>query len=189
MTWLIIGLGNPGSKYRLTRHNVGFMVVDFLANVFGLRWKHAFLQQSLVSIGSYKGVDFCLAKPLTFMNLSGQAASRLVKKFRVSLEKVVVVHDDMDIKLGKIKIKKGGGSAGHKGVESVISSLGSSDFIRVRVGVGRPQPGFDVVEYLLSDFSSDELKVLRKVSIPKAADSIKELMVSPLQKVMSIFNA
>jgi PTH1 family peptidyl-tRNA hydrolase len=166
---LIIGLGNPGKAYAGNRHNVGFRCVDFFAREQGipLRQRKA---RSQLGVGTVHGVKVALAKPRTFMNLSGDAAVALVRRYRVRADQVLVVYDDLDLSLGKIRIRERGGSGGHKGVASIIARLGSQDFPRLRVGIASRNEGgdadrdeVDVVDYVLSDFTAGERGVLRTV--------------------------
>ena len=162
---LIVGLGNPYKRYKNTRHNVGFMVVDKIAKDKGVKWRKQFF--SKVCVGRLKE-EVMLAKPLIFMNNSGVVVRDLVKKYRVSLTDLLVVYDDVDLPLGKIRFKPKGGSGGHKGMGSIIECLGTEMISRVKVGIGRPEDG-DLVNFVLSDFSSQERNLIEKV-IEKAAD-------------------
>lgn len=155
--FLIVGLGNPGKEYQKTRHNAGFMMLDAIAKeydfpVFKLSKKYA----SLVSEGILGRAKVVLAKPQTFMNNSGVAIKSLTKNYKLQTKNLVVVHDDIDISLGKVKISKGSGSAGHKGVDSIIQSLGTKDFTRIRIGIqpstGKPE---NVEDFVLQKFSAN----------------------------------
>jgi PTH1 family peptidyl-tRNA hydrolase len=138
---LIIGLGNPGEKYKQTRHNMGFVVLDQLANELESKgtWKKDTKRKSCVRNVSYHHCSIVLAKPQTFMNKSGDATASLIAYYNVSLPDVIVVHDDIDLPFGKLRIKSGGGSGGHNGLASIIASVGSEEFIRVRVGIGKEE--------------------------------------------------
>ena len=173
--FLIVGLGNPGKEYQKTRHNIGFLALDAIAKeydfpTFKLSKKHS----SLISEGILNSIKVTLAKPQTFMNNSGKAVQSLLPKPGLGIPKprlgntrlgntLVVVHDDIDIPLGKVKFSKGSGSAGHKGVESIIQSLGTKDFTRIRIGIqpstGKPE---NVENFVLKNFKKEELELLRK---------------------------
>lgn len=152
---VIVGLGNPGRKYLRHRHNLGFMVVDLLANEIGSAWKTA-RDNTLICEGRIEGVKALLVKPQTYMNLSGRAVVPVVKKHAIAPDEVVVIHDDMDLVLGRVRIKTGGGDGGHRGVRSMAECLGTRDFVRVRLGVGRPPVGVVPEEFVLSPFGPEE---------------------------------
>jgi PTH1 family peptidyl-tRNA hydrolase len=166
---LIVGLGNPGRKYARNRHNVGFQCLDRLAQAHGLSFGSGVLSRlkgrrgkaSLAS-GKIADVRVVLAKPLTYMNLSGQAVKQLASFYRLPLEDILVIYDDLDLPLGTIRLRPEGGSGGHRGIRSIIEALGSQSFPRLRVGIGRP-PGSDAVSYVLSDFTGDEQIMLENV--------------------------
>jgi PTH1 family peptidyl-tRNA hydrolase len=151
---LIVGLGNPGRKYANNRHNVGFQCLDRLAEAWGLsfsRRKH----KALLAQGETAGLKVILAKPQTFMNLSGEAVERLARFYKVPPKDILVIYDDLDLPVGKIRLRPEGGSGGHKGMKSIIEHLGTNGFCRLRVGIGRPPHG-DPVDYVLGDFAPDE---------------------------------
>jgi PTH1 family peptidyl-tRNA hydrolase len=158
---LIVGLGNPGRKYAHNRHNVGFQCLDRLAQAHGLSFTQRRVKASL-ALGKIADVRVVLARPLTYMNLSGQAVRPLVSFYKLSLEDILVIHDDLDLPLGTTRLRPEGGSGGHKGIRSIIEALGSQAFPRLRVGIGRP-PGNDAVSYVLSDFTADEQITLESV--------------------------
>ncbi|HEX79100.1 MAG TPA: aminoacyl-tRNA hydrolase [Dehalococcoidia bacterium] len=186
---LIIGLGNPGSIYSKNRHNMGFTCVRLLARRYGIRLDK---KQSLARTGSglIEDEPVVLARPQTYMNLSGRSVSRLVKSLKISPEDLVVIHDDLDLPTGRIRIRSGGGSGGHKGIESVIDELGSQDFIRVRIGIGRPFEGAgedEVIDYVLSDFTPEEDRLMKK-AIERACDAIACLITEGLNSAMNGYN-
>ena len=153
---LIVGLGNPGKKYELNRHNVGFLAVDYLIDTF-----NAYKISSKFKGELFKGNEFLFLKPATFMNLSGESV-KLVKDFyKIPNENIIVIHDDIDLKLGALRFKRGGSSAGHNGLKSIDKLIGN-DYYRVRVGVGRPEKKEEVVNYVLSDFNENELECIKK---------------------------
>lgn len=175
-TWLIVGLGNPGPRYELTRHNVGQLVVDELADRHGERLAahkaNARVAETWVRPG---GAKIVLAKPNSFMNVSGGPVSSLARFYSVPPERVVVIHDELDIPFDSLKLKAGGGHGGHNGVRDVTKALGTGDFARVRVGVGRPPGRQDPADWVLSPFSASERKALGTV-LAEAADAA-ELIV------------
>ncbi|MEK7595780.1 MAG: aminoacyl-tRNA hydrolase [Patescibacteria group bacterium] len=160
---LVVGLGNPGVKYEHTRHNVGFMLLNAYAAVKfadGVVW----LEENKFSSHVIRFGEVLLVKPQTFMNRSGEALSKLSSFYKIEFNDILVVHDDVDLKFGEVKLKKGSGSAGHHGVEDTISRLGSNDFWRLRVGVGRPEDArFDVEDYVLQGFSEADLTALKEL--------------------------
>jgi PTH1 family peptidyl-tRNA hydrolase len=181
---LIVGLGNPGKAYANNRHNVGFQCIDYFARYhrIPIRERKA---RAKVGIGGVVEKGVVLAKPRTYMNLSGQAVSRLVRQFSVPLEDLVVICDDLDLPLGKVRIRQRGGSAGHKGMESIIDSLGSQDFPRIRVGIGRPDG--DEISYVLSDFTAEEKDVVKEV-VTKVADALHCILTEGIEAAMNRYN-
>jgi peptidyl-tRNA hydrolase, PTH1 family len=181
MQTLIIGLGNPGKKFENTRHNVGFMALNKFAK------KHSFpdfeLNKKSNSFVSENG-EIVLAKPQTFMNESGKAVKELIKN--KSVENLVVIHDDIDLPIGKIKIVKDRGSAGHKGVESIIQNIGNDGVIRIRIGIGGDKD-VEAMKIVLKKFSKDEQKIIDDV-ISKTADAVKYFVANGLEKTMNEYN-
>jgi PTH1 family peptidyl-tRNA hydrolase len=161
---LVVGLGNPGRQYEETRHNVGFAVADALARAAGAdAWREKF--SALVTRGRLGATDVALLKPQTFMNLSGQSVQPAAAFFKVPAASLLVVHDELDLPFGELRLKQGGGHAGHNGLRSIIERMGTPDFGRLRVGIGRPPPGFkgDVAAYVLSRFDSAERATVNDV--------------------------
>lgn len=182
---LIVGLGNPGSRYQWTRHNAGFMVLDRLSHLAGIPvTKKGF--SGLCGEGIWQGERVLLLKPLTFMNLSGRSVAEAVRFHKLSLDDVVVIHDDLDIPFGRVKLKKGGGHGGHNGLRSLLSELGSGDFTRIRVGIDRPSRG-EVVDYVLTPFSREETGRLLPL-LDGAVDILESLLGEGLAKTMSLYN-
>jgi PTH1 family peptidyl-tRNA hydrolase len=152
---LVVGLGNPGAEYGDTRHNVGFMAVDRIARELRIKFKEK-IANSAVGTGQFRGKKVVLVKPMGYMNLSGKSVVRLMDHFSARPSDLTVLHDDLDIQIGKVKVKKNGGSAGHNGIGSIIEEIGTGDFRRLRIGIGRPPAGEDVSDYVLSPFTEDE---------------------------------
>jgi len=190
---LIVGLGNPGRGYAHNRHNVGFVCLNHFARTQGIRFDRK-QGKARVGTGEVAGSQVLLARPQTYMNLSGQSVSRLMKKFNINLNDLVVIHDDLDLPLGKIRLRHGSSSGGHKGIDSIISSLGSQDFTRLRVGIGRPTTEglaptseADIVAYVLSNFTPEEKQIVAQV-IPKASEAIYCLLSQGLVAAMNKYN-
>ncbi len=187
---LIAGLGNPGQGYAHNRHNAGFICVKHFARTHGIRFDK---RQGKARIGTGKaaGSRVVVAKPQTYMNSSGESVSRLLHKFNISPDSLLVIHDDLDLPLGKIRIRQGSGPGGHKGVGSIISCLGSRDFVRLRVGIGRPdvtEPSeADIVDYVLSDFTPDEKQIMAQI-MPKVSEAILCLLTEGLMATMNKYN-
>ncbi|MDE3720578.1 aminoacyl-tRNA hydrolase [Nocardiopsis sp. N85] len=181
---LVVGLGNPGPKYAGNRHNAGFMVVDALAGTE--RWKAHKAHAEAVET-RLDGVPVVLAKPRTYMNLSGGPVSALAAFYKIPLDRVIVVHDEMDIDFGALKLKKGGGSGGHNGLKSVTASLGGPGYVRVRFGVGRPPGRMDPAAYVLRDFSSTERAEL-DLNVERAADAVRVLLADGLERAQNIYH-
>ncbi|MBI4180735.1 MAG: aminoacyl-tRNA hydrolase [Chloroflexi bacterium] len=184
---LIVGLGNPGSGYANNRHNVGFICLNHFARAHGIRFDRR-LGKARVGTSEVDGKQVVLARPQTYMNQSGQAVSQLVKKFSIGLDDLLVIHDDLDLPLGKIRLRQDGSAAGHKGVESIIAELGSRDFFRLRVGIGRPSSDTeDIIAYVLSDFTSEERHTLTQ-TIPSVSEAILCLLTKGLEATMNKYN-
>jgi len=184
MDWLVVGLGNPGREYEFTPHNVGFMVCDSLSSSFGFDFS---LQKKFKGLlGEFKIEDnhIRVLKPLTYMNLSGESVYPTLDFFKISLHNLIVIHDDLDLPLGRIRIKKNSSSGGHKGVQSIINALGSKDFVRIRIGVGREK---DAVKYVLSRFSEDKLEIVKRVVLV-SADAVIDVITKGLNYSMSKYN-
>jgi len=189
-TKLIVGLGNPGRSYTHNRHNIGFICLNHFARTQGIKFDQ---KQGLARIGrgEVAGNKVMLARPQTYMNLSGQSVSRLIQKFNINPNDLLVIHDDLDLALAKIRIRQGGGSAGHKGIESIISYLKSQDFTRIRVGIGRPTKPIlseaDIIDYVLSDFTAEEKQAIAQ-AIPVVSEAILCLLTEGLIAAMNKYN-
>lgn len=183
---LIIGLGNPGRSYVHTRHNVGFDCLELLARDLRLPLVRK-ERQSLVGVGEWEGRRLVLAQPQTYMNLSGLAVSALLRKYRAPLANLLVVYDDMDLPLGTLRIRERGSAAGHHGMESIIASLKSQDFPRLRIGIGRAEERDQHVEQLLSRFSAGERRIIQD-ALDQAVAAIKTILVEGIEVAMNRFN-
>ncbi|GAA1497268.1 aminoacyl-tRNA hydrolase [Paeniglutamicibacter kerguelensis] len=175
-TWLVAGLGNPGPGYAHNRHNVGQMVVDELASRMGGKFKtHSSRSQILEGRLGIGGPRLILAKPMTYMNLSGGPVGNLAKFFGIDATHVIAVHDEIDIPFDTVKLKLGGGEGGHNGLRDISKALGTKDYLRVRVGVGRPPGRMETADYVLKDFSKDEKKDLPFL-VDNSADAVEYLV-------------
>ncbi len=183
---LIVGLGNPGRRYRFTRHNTGFLVIDDLARRNGIGLKER-RYKTRFGRGRIKGHEAILAKPLIFMNLSGLAVSRIMGAFNLAEKDLIVIQDDVDIDFGRIKIRPGGGHGGHRGIESIQDVLGSSGFVRIKVGIGRPRLYGDLSDYVLEPFSDAERSIMMEI-VGRAAEGIETLLCEGAERAMARFN-
>ncbi len=182
---IIVGLGNPGIQYRMSRHNIGFQVVDRLSKInhIAIRTKRF---KSLYGTGQIECQHVVLVKPTTFMNLSGEAVRKATEFFHSRLEDLIVVHDDLDLPFGRLRFKRSGGDGGHQGVRSIIERMGAHNFLRLKVGIGRPPKGMDSADYVLDDFDGTEQSHLDQI-LSQAADSLKVAISEGLEKAMNRF--
>ena len=180
--WLVVGLGNPGREYAGNRHNVGFMVADLLAARVGAKFGRSKRAHAEVAEGrlGFGGPKVILVKPLTYMNLSGAPVSQLAQFFKVPVDNVLAVHDELDVPFGEIRAKRGGGEGGHNGLRSMSKSLGSKEYARVRFGIGRPPGRQDPADYVLSDFSGADRKELPFL-LDRAADVVEAVVLEGVE--------
>ena len=183
---LIIGLGNPGREYRGNRHNIGFMVLDHLAAKIGITFSRL-ESKALVAKGEQNGRRLILAKPQTYMNLSGQAVGALLRFYKIPLEDLLVIYDDVDLPYEALRMRPGGGSAGQKGIQSIIENLGTDEFPRLRIGVGRPPAQMQAADYVLQDFSKTQLETLPFV-LERAAEAVQTYLSSGIESAMNKYN-
>lgn len=183
---LIIGLGNLGERYCFTRHNMGFLVLGELADEHGISMRRKKFDADMGE-GAIAGKASVLARPRTFMNLSGVAAGQLVSFFKVELNDVIVIHDDLDLVFGSVRVKEGGGHGGHKGLISVMDHLGGGAFTRVRMGIGKPPLKEMVEDYVLSLFNREEMEKLPEILL-RGAGAVTEILASGVQSSMNRFN-
>lgn len=182
---LVVGLGNPGTKYKLTRHNAGFLVLEQLARLHKIKFdrKVGKVSKGFIKIGERQVL---LAKPLTFMNLSGEAVKILLERYYLPLDRVIIISDDVALPFGNIRLKPQGSSGGHKGLASIITQVGS-DFPRLRIGVGAPPPGEEMSEYVLTRFTSVEEKLLPLI-LAQATQALVTWLEEGIEKAMSAYN-
>ena len=189
---LIVGLGNPGKTYAHNRHNIGFLSLNYFARLHSVSFDHKQCQ-ARAGTGQVRGEKVVLAKPGTFVNLSGKSVACLVRKHNIPLGSLLVIYDDLDLPLGKIRLRQSGSSGGHKGMNSIIAALGSQDFSRIRVGIGRPQEEKQsineeaIVNYVLSDFSPQEEAIIKPV-IVSVSEAIECFLAQGITAAMNKFN-
>ncbi len=182
----IVGLGNPGTKYTETRHNIGFILIDHLSETLHIPVKQK-KWDSLIGRGQIGSKEVLLAKPLTYMNRSGSAVLQIVQFYKIPVQNLLVVHDDMDLPLGRIKIVRSGGPGGHNGVVSIIEALGTQEFPRLKVGIGRPLPQQKPEQYVLEPFSSPEKPILEEI-IKEAEKASEVILEQGIDMAMNMFN-
>ncbi|MCR8645867.1 aminoacyl-tRNA hydrolase [Paenibacillus sp. N1-5-1-14] len=182
-----IGLGNPGGQYEDTRHNIGFMAVDHFAK----KWNIGPFQKKckgLLAEGHVNGQKVYLLKPLTYMNLSGESLRALMDFYKIDIADVVVLYDDLDTEYGKIRLRYKGSAGGHNGIKSIIGHTGTQEFNRMRIGISRPQPGRQVVDYVLQSFSKEEFKQMEPI-LDKLSDAMEYSLANDFERTMAKFNA
>ena len=184
--YLLIGLGNPGREYKDTRHNIGFMLIDHLAEKIGARGMKV-QSKAIVTSGVYEEHKIILAKPQTYMNLSGQSVQGLLHFYKIPLENLLIAHDDLDIPHGTIRIRPTGGPGGQRGMANTIELLGTKDFPRLRLGIGRPPGRMDAKDYVLQDFSREELKLMPDL-LSRASEAALEFVMKGLNAAMNKYN-
>ena len=186
MRWVIAGLGNPGEQYHRSGHNIGFMVIDHLAEKCGARMDRRKFKGILgeAKIGSETAI---LVKPQTYYNLSGECVAAVLGYYKIPAERLIVVHDEIDLESRQLRLKRGGGDAGNRGVRSIAAVLGTPDFVRVRVGIGRPAPGLEAKDHVLHKMGRAELEAF-KASIERAAEAVEAVITSGLERAMNLYN-
>jgi peptidyl-tRNA hydrolase, PTH1 family len=184
--WLVVGLGNPGPEYARNRHNVGFLVADELAERAGARFKRDRSRAQLAT-GRLAGTPVILAKPMSYMNVSGRPVAALRNLYKLPGDRIVVIHDELDIPFAEIRLKFGGGDNGHNGLRSVTSALGSRDYNRIRIGIGRPPGRMDPADFVLHDFAAAERKVLPDI-LNRSADAAEVLLERGLAAAQNAFH-
>ena len=185
---LIVGLGNPSEKYARTRHNVGFDIIDIFCRELGTKPDFRREHRSLLLNGNLGEESIILAKPQTYMNSSGRAVSAIISDYEIPLDSVIVIYDDLNLELGLIRIRRSGSAGGHNGIKSIISSLESESFPRLRVGIGQPPQNMEVIDYVLGDFSSEEREEIEKAELV-AVDALKTMLLEGIETAMNRFNS
>ena len=185
--WLVAGLGNPGDRYERTRHNAGAMVVERLAGRLGVRLKKVHFLSLLAAESKHEGEPMLLVRPTTFMNECGPPIASFARKRGVPVDRVIACHDDIDLAFGSLRLKRGGSTAGHHGLDSLVQAFRSPDFYRVRIGIGRPTGRWENVDFVLGSFAKREQEEA-KVLIEDAADAVLSLITEGLERAQSRFN-
>jgi peptidyl-tRNA hydrolase, PTH1 family len=185
-TFLLVGLGNPGREYRETRHNVGFMAIDRLCKVLGIKLSRL-QSKALTGTGQWAGHKIVLVKPQTYMNLSGQAVSSLLRFYKVPLGQLLVMHDDIDLPVGTLRIRPDGGSAGQRGLASIIQQLGTQEFPRLRIGIGRPPGQKEAADYVLKGFTSSDQELI-DIVLDRAVEAARVFIEHDLDTAMNQYN-
>lgn len=183
---VIVGLGNPGKQYEDTRHNVGFMAIDELSRMLNIPLDQA-KHKGLYGIGFYQGEKILLLKPLTYMNLSGESIRAVVDYYHIDIENVVLIYDDLDLPVGKIRLRQKGSAGGHNGMKSAIAHLGTQEFNRIRIGINRPPKGMAVPDYVLGRFSKEDQPAVAE-AVKKSADACEIWLKRPFLQVMNEYN-
>ena len=185
---LVVGLGNPGKQYEKNRHNVGFMAIDIFSRRYGIKLDIK-KKKALFGRGTLDGEEIILLKPQTFMNLSGEAVLYLASFLKIKSENIIVIADDSDLPLGMIRIRKNGSSGGHNGIKSLIYSLKTSNFPRIRIGIGRPsrESEIELSEYVLQDFPEEEYKIIKPV-LEDVTDALYIMITSSIEQAMNKYN-
>ncbi|MGJ7923172.1 aminoacyl-tRNA hydrolase [Neobacillus sp. LXY-4] len=184
---LIVGLGNPGKQYENTRHNIGFKVIDKLSEQLGIQLDQA-KHKGIYGMATIGGEKICLLKPLTYMNLSGESIRAVMDYYQIETEEVVVIYDDLDLPVGRIRLRQKGSAGGHNGIKSTIAHLGTENFNRIRVGIDRPKNGMKVTDYVLGRFTKEEEIAMADV-IQKCVAASEQWLKQPFLQVMNEFNA
>jgi peptidyl-tRNA hydrolase, PTH1 family len=188
--WLVVGLGNPGPEYARHRHTVGFLVADLLAGRIGASFGRHRKAMALAAEGRFGlgGPRVVLAKPLTYMNLAGGAVAGLANFYKVPIDQIIAVHDELDLPFGTLRLKRGGGEGGHNGLRSMSKSLGTRDYLRARFGIGRPPGRQDPADFVLSNFSAAEGKELGFL-VDRAADAVEAMVANGLEPAQNVYHA
>lgn len=184
--FIIIGLGNPGARYANTRHNVGFDTIDVLSKKFGINVSKL-KYKALWGDGIINGQRVILVKPQTYMNLSGESVREIVEWYKVPMSKVILIYDDIDLPVGKIRIRSKGSAGTHNGMRSVIYQIQSDEFLRIRIGIGKPPEGWELANFVLGSFGSEERKIVNE-SVARAADAVVALLKSGVETAMNLYN-
>ena len=186
LEWLVVGLGNPGQRYAGNRHNVGFQVVDRLATASQLSFDER-RNQTHLARGNLEEVNVAIAKPQTYMNLSGRAVGAIARFYKVPPERILIIHDDLDVPLGVLRLREGGGAGGHRGIASIIDHLKTRDFPRLRIGIGRPPGRMAAEAYVLQDFDADQCQVM-ELAYEQAVQAIQAAVRDDFRGAMNEFN-
>ncbi|WP_307478766.1 aminoacyl-tRNA hydrolase [Cytobacillus purgationiresistens] len=183
---LIVGLGNPGKPYDRTRHNIGFEVIDAISQKWGISLNQSKFK-GIYGVGHIQGEKVFLLKPLTYMNLSGESIRPLMDYYDIDIEDLVVIYDDLDLPVGRIRLRQKGSAGGHNGIKSTIAHIGTPEFNRIRVGIDRPPSGMKVPDYVLGKFSAEEQEEMKEM-IKKCTEACEDWLEKPFLQVMNVYN-
>lgn len=185
--YIIAGLGNPGKKYENTRHNIGFIALDYMSALFDIK-VNKIKHKAIVGEGKIEGERVMLVKPQTFMNLSGESVREIADYYKVPVENIIIIYDDISLEPGSVRIRKKGSDGGHNGIKSIIYQLNSDAFPRIKLGVGAKPPGYDLADWVLAKFTDDDIKIMSK-SVETAAKAVPEIIKSGTESAMNKFNS
>jgi PTH1 family peptidyl-tRNA hydrolase len=184
--WMIIGLGNPGERYAETRHNIGFKVINKIAKMYNIRVNKS-RYQAKIGTGNIEGINVVLAKPQTFVNLSGEAVKILSERYNILSERLIIIYDDIHLPVGKLRIRSSGSSGGHNGVQSIINHINTQQFPRIRIGIGTPAKGENMADYVLARFKEDEREIINN-AVEQAVEAIATIITCDIQAAMNKYN-
>ena len=184
--YVIVGIGNPGKKYENTRHNIGFISIDYMSSLFNIK-VNKIKHKALVGEGNIEGERVMLVKPQTFVNLSGESVREITEYYKVPPENVIIIYDDISLEPGSIRIRKKGSDGGHNGIKSIIYQLQSDKFLRIKLGVGAKPPGYDLADWVLAKFTDADIKIMAK-SVETVASVVPEIIKNGAETAMNKFN-
>ena len=185
--YIIVGIGNPGKKYESTRHNIGFIAIDYMSALFDIK-VNKIKHKALIGEGKIEGERVMLVKPQTFVNLSGESVREIADYYKVPTENVIIIYDDISLEPGSVRIRKKGSDGGHNGIKSIIYQLQSDTFPRIKLGVGAKPPGYDLADWVLAKFTDSDIKVMSK-SVEAAAAAVPEIIKNGAESAMNKFNS
>lgn len=187
ISYIVVGLGNPGAEYAHTRHNMGFLTLDYACGRYGARINRA-AHRGLIGEATIAGKRVLLVKPQTFMNLSGECVREVLDYYKLPPERLIVIYDDVSLPVGRLRVRRDGSAGGHNGIKSIIAEVGSQSFPRIKIGIGqKPHPDYDLASWVLSEFSGDELRVLDS-TFPVACEGLERILASDIDGAMQICN-
>ncbi|MBE7039443.1 MAG: aminoacyl-tRNA hydrolase [Ruminococcaceae bacterium] len=185
--YIIVGIGNPGKKYESTRHNIGFIAIDYMAALYDIK-VNKIKHKALIGEGKIEGERIMLVKPQTFVNLSGESIREIADYYKVPAENVIVIYDDVSLEAGSVRIRKKGSDGGHNGIKSIIYQLNSDAFPRIKLGVGSKPPGYDLKDWVLAKFTDEDIKIMSK-SVETAAKAVPEIIKNGAESAMNKYNS
>ncbi|MBE7027495.1 MAG: aminoacyl-tRNA hydrolase [Ruminococcaceae bacterium] len=185
--YIIVGIGNPGKKYESTRHNIGFIAIDYMASLFDIK-VNKIKHKALIGEGKIDGERVMLVKPQTFVNLSGESVREIADYYKVSSQNIIVIYDDVSLEEGSVRIRKKGSDGGHNGIKSIIYQLSSDAFPRIKLGVGSKPPGYDLKDWVLAKFTDEDIKIMSK-AVETAAKAVPEIIKNGAESAMNKYNS